>query len=79
MATSSPASLALPGGSHILGPQGEAPHWSTVSVEGESAMLCDAASTAFVLMDAPAIEKARAELGLGAGALSDFDGNRSVI
>lgn len=79
MATSSPAALPLPGGSHILGPRGEAPHWSTVSVEGESAMLCDAASTAFVLMAAPAIEKARAELGLGAVTLIDFDGNLSVI
>ncbi|RWR52412.1 FAD:protein FMN transferase [Sinirhodobacter ferrireducens] len=79
MATSSPAALALPGGSHILGPRGEAPRWSTVSVGGDSAMLCDAASTAFVLMDASAIEKARAELGLGAVTLIDFDGNLSVI
>lgn len=79
MATSSPAALPLPGGSHILGPRGEAPRWSTVSVEGDSAMLCDAASTAFVLMDAAAIEKARAELGLGAVSLIDFDGNLSVI
>lgn len=79
IATSSPAGLALPGGSHILGPQGEPPRWSTVSVTGPSAALCDAASTAFVLMDRAAIRAARDDLGLGAVVLVDFDGNLETL
>lgn len=79
VATSSPAALALPGGSHILGPRGEAPLWSTVSVEGPSAALCDAASTAFVLMPRAAIDRARAELGLGAVILVDATGDLTVM
>ncbi|MGD9918416.1 MAG: FAD:protein FMN transferase [Paenirhodobacter sp.] len=79
LATSSPGALALPGGSHILGPRGEAPRWSTVTVGAESAALADAASTAFVLMDQAAIERAKAQLGLGAITLVDFDGNMQTI
>ncbi|WP_330629436.1 FAD:protein FMN transferase [Thioclava sp. FTW29] len=75
IATSSPAALWLAGGSHILGPAGQKPHWSTVSVEGPSAMICDAASTAFVLMDRHAISRAAKGLGLRAVSLVDMDGN----
>lgn len=79
LATSSPGALALPGGSHILGPRGEAPRWSTVTVGAESAALADAASTAFVLMERAAILSARDELGLGAVTLVDFDGNLFTV
>jgi thiamine biosynthesis lipoprotein len=79
IATSSPGALALPGGSHILGPRGEAPRWSTVSVEGPSAMMADAAATAFVLMEEAAIRAARGRLGLGAVTLVGFDGDARVI
>lgn len=79
LATSSPAALALPGGSHILGPRGERPRWSTVTVGAESAALADAASTAFVLLDRPAIRAARHRLGLGAVTLVDFDGNVETL
>lgn len=80
LATSSPAAMALPGGSHILSPRpGAAPLWSTVTVEGGSAALCDAASTAFVLMPEPALRQARDRLGLGAVTLVDFAGDLRVV
>lgn len=43
---------------HIIGPAGEEPRWSLVSISADSAMLADALSTAAVLMTRPAIEKA---------------------
>jgi len=79
MATSSPGSLALPGGSHILGPRGEGPLWSTVTVEGPSAALCDAASTGFVLMGRNAIARAGRGMGLHAVTLVDFEGNLETL
>ncbi|MCE5972240.1 FAD:protein FMN transferase [Sinirhodobacter sp. WL0062] len=79
VATSSANAMQIGGRSHILGPQGQVPRWSTVSVCGESAALCDAASTAFVLMDRAAIENARDSLGLGTVVLVDFDGNLTSL
>lgn len=76
IATSSPAALRFAGGeSHIMGPQGQPPLWSTVSVEADSAALADAAATAFVLMERPAMKTAAARLGVGPVRLVDFDGN----
>lgn len=50
-ATSSPQAMRLAGGQgHILGPCGEAAHWSTVVVEAARAGEADALSTAFCLM-----------------------------
>ncbi|WP_207103135.1 FAD:protein FMN transferase [Paracoccus shandongensis] len=43
---------------HIIGPAGQAPRWSVVSISADSAMLADALSTAAVLMTRPAIDKA---------------------
>jgi thiamine biosynthesis lipoprotein len=45
---------------HILGPQGQAPVWQTVSVSAPEAAIADALSTAFCLMDRVAIDKALA-------------------
>ncbi|WP_191569420.1 FAD:protein FMN transferase [Paracoccus yeei] len=42
---------------HIVGPAGEEPRWSLVSISADSAMLADALSTAAVLMTRPAIDK----------------------
>lgn len=56
IATSSPLAMRLAGGSHILGPAGETPLWSTVSVEADRAALADALSTALVFLDRPKIE-----------------------
>lgn len=79
LACSSPGALMLAGGSHILGPQGQPALWSSVAVAGTSAMRADAASTAFVLMPAAQIARARDALDLGAVTLIDFDGNLTVI
>lgn len=79
LATSSPGALALPGGSHILGPRGQRPVWSTVTVEAESAALADAASTAFVLLEKAALKQAARSLRTGPVTVVDFEGNLQVI
>ena len=79
LATSSPAAMAFPGGSHILGPQGQAPRWSTVTVEAASATLADAASTAFVLMGREEIRAAAMALGLRGVTLIDAGGNLETL
>ncbi len=53
VATSSPAAMRIGGQDHILGPRGEPPAWSTISVEAESAALADGLSTAICLMPLP--------------------------
>lgn len=55
IATSSPSAMLLGSGFHILGPHGERPCWSTISVEAESAAMADGLSTAFCLMSADEI------------------------
>ncbi len=48
LATSSPGAMPLgQNQSHILDPLGQAPQWSTVSVEADTASIADALSTAF--------------------------------
>lgn len=79
LATSSPAALPLAGGSHILGPNGAPPLWSTATVGAPTAALADAASTAFVLMERGAIVRAKTKLGLGAVTLVDFEGNLQTL
>lgn len=45
---------------HIMGPAGEPPRWALASVSAASAALADALSTAAILMDRPAIDRALA-------------------
>lgn len=60
LATSAPygTRIGAQGLPHILGPQGQSPVWTTVSVSAPSAALADALSTAFCLMPTAAIERA---------------------
>lgn len=59
LATSSPRGTLIGSGQpHILGPKGQSARWSTVSVSAGSAAVADALSTAFTLMDRPAIDAA---------------------
>jgi FAD:protein FMN transferase len=58
LATSSPRGTLVSGQPHILGPQGQPPLWQTVSVSAPMAAVADALSTAFCLMDRPAIDAA---------------------
>ena len=61
LATSSPGGTLIGAGrAHILGPAGQVPRWSTVSVSAPRAAVADALSTAFCLMDGPAIDAALA-------------------
>lgn len=61
LATSSPRGTLVNGQPHILGPEGQPPRWDTVSVSAPSAAVADALSTAFCLMDRPAIDAALAQ------------------
>lgn len=47
-------------GPHIVGPAGQAPQWALVSISAGSAALADALSTAAVLLDRTAIDRALA-------------------
>lgn len=58
IATSSPRATLVRGAPHIIGPKGQPPLWSTVSVEAPTATLADALSTAFCLMPIAAITAA---------------------
>ncbi len=56
LATSSPMGTRIGAGApHILHPAGKPPLWSTISVSAKNAAIADALSTAFCLMDMPAI------------------------
>lgn len=79
IATSSPAALRIKTESHILGPQGQAPLWSTVSIEGPSATLADALSTAAVFMDLARLHRLKDEAGLKRITTVDAEGNLSTI
>ena len=70
IATSSPGAMQVKKDlGHILGPAGQTPLWSTVSVEAASGALADAASTAFCLMP----------YGDIVSALGSFSGGISVV
>ncbi len=63
LATSSPRGTIIGADApHILSASGAAPLWNTVSVSAPSAALADALSTAFCLMDRPAIDAALAQI-----------------
>ena len=63
LATSSPAGTLIGKGvPHIMHPDIPAPLWNTVSVSAPGGALADALSTAFCLMDRPAIDTALAQI-----------------
>lgn len=64
---------------HILGPNGETPRWSTVSIEAQSATMADALSTAAVFMDVDALKKLKVTAQLKRITLVDADGNIQTI
>lgn len=79
MATSSPPALRIGGRSHILGPAGQIPQWSTVSVQADSAALADAASTALCLLPPADIRDAARQLNLHRVTLIDATGDLTVL
>lgn len=79
IATSSPAALTLGNAAHILGPRGETPLWSTVSIEARSATLADALSTAAVFMTETGIARLKSRTKLHRVTLVDADGNLKTI
>lgn len=77
IATSSPAALALSAkDTHILGPGGQAPRWSTISVEAESAAWADALSTALCLANVDLLRRPR-DLGARRIVAVDLNGDAS--
>ncbi len=80
IATSSPEALMLPGSGHIFHPYGDAPVWSTVSVEASSATLADGLSTALCLARPNDIRRIRARLpGVGRVTLVDVEGSLTSL
>lgn len=79
IATSSPTALMLGDKAHILGPGGQTPLWSTVSVEAASATMADALSTAAVFMDRKALKQMKIRAGLHRITVVDADGNIQTI
>lgn len=79
IATSSPGALRLGDAHHILGPQGQMPLWSTVSIEARSATFADALSTAAVFMDQAALERLKVKADLHRITTVDRDGNIKTI
>jgi thiamine biosynthesis lipoprotein len=79
IATSSPDATRLGDRAHILGPHGETPLWSTVSIEAPSATMADALSTAAVFMDRPALDRLKVAAGLHRITLVDPDGNLQTV
>ena len=79
IATSSPPAMDLNGAAHILGPRGEVPLWSTVSIEAPSATLADALSTAATMMPVEALKRLKARAGLTRITLVDKDGDLRTL
>ena len=79
IATSSPGAMTLGDHDHILGPNGETPRWSTVSIETQSATMADALSTAAVFMDVDALKTLKVTAQLKRITLVDADGNIQTI
>jgi thiamine biosynthesis lipoprotein len=79
IATSSPAAMVLGDQTHILGPRGDLPLWSTVSIEAPSATMADALSTAAVFMDLNALRRLKLAAKLHRITLVDSDGNIQTV
>lgn len=79
IATSSPAAMTLGDRAHILGPRGERPIWSTVSIEAQSATLADALSTAAVFMERDALESLKIAADLHRITVVDADGDLQTV
>lgn len=80
IATSSPGAMRIGADFHILGPHGQQPVWSTVSVQAASAAMADGLSTAFCLMEMPAIRAATARLTeVSAVTLAGFSGDVTTL
>ncbi|MFW2544425.1 FAD:protein FMN transferase [Primorskyibacter sp. 2E107] len=79
IATSSPGALLLGGHGHILGPQGQRPLWSTLSIEADSAALADALSTAGVFMRLDRLRQLKRQAGLRRIIAIDQQGNLRSI
>lgn len=80
LAASSPQATLVGRAPHILHPKGQAPRWSTVVVEADSAALADGLSTALVFLDQPEITQLRQHLPqLGPVTLIDVQGDLRVV
>ncbi len=74
IATSSPGALSLGNRGHILSPDNRPALWSTVSIEGPSATLADALSTAAVFLPRSDLVRLKSLAGLTRITTSDTDG-----
>ena len=79
IATSSPLATRAGAAPHILGPQGQRPLWSTVSVTADSAALADALSTAACLMPKRALKSLAQHPDIQAIQIVDQNGTLSTL
>ncbi|WP_425102083.1 FAD:protein FMN transferase [Tropicibacter sp. S64] len=79
VATSSPGALRLGDQGHILGPHGERPLWSTVTIEATEAAVADALSTAAVFMPLPRLRQLKSDARLRRLIVIDTEGNLRTI
>ncbi|WP_238364906.1 FAD:protein FMN transferase [Mesobacterium pallidum] len=79
IATSSPGALHLGDTGHILSPDGRPALWSTVSIEGPSATLADALSTAAVFLPRPELARLKTEARLTRITVISPDGDLSTL
>ncbi|CUH77352.1 FAD:protein FMN transferase [Tropicibacter naphthalenivorans] len=79
IATSSPGALRLGSETHILGPAGQTPLWATVSLQGPSATLADALSTAAVFMTANQLAQLKTKARLSRVTVIDAEGKLTTL
>lgn len=79
LAVSSPGALAIGGRAHILHPQGQAPLWSSVAVEADSAAVADGLATGAVFLDRAALLRLRDLPGVRGIGVVDAGGDYSTV
>ncbi|WP_370343521.1 FAD:protein FMN transferase [Pararhodobacter marinus] len=75
VATSSPTGTLIAGQPHIMGPAGQRPLWSTVSITADSAAMADALSTAACMMPLHDLRTLKQSANLRRIQIVDTDGN----
>ncbi len=79
VATSSPSGTLIAGQPHIMGPAGQRPLWSTVSITADSAAMADALSTAACMMPLPDLRTLKQAANLRRIQVVDTEGDLTTL
>lgn len=79
LAVSSPGALSIGGRAHILHPRGQAPLWSSVAVEADSAAVADGLATGGVFLDREELSRLRGLPGVRGIGVVDMAGGYSTV